>query len=92
MKDGQSSYFRGLLDITGHQWTPEMPSHGGNTGSNPVGDANCDKGLTERYPKLLTDISQRRGWTSTDLSRFCPVCGPLTPPPARSTSTGRPYG
>jgi hypothetical protein len=29
-----------MVDILGHLWTNFRFSHGGNTGSNPVGDAN----------------------------------------------------
>jgi len=45
-------------------------SHGGNTGSNPVGDANNFKLLGRHSAKRLTNFSQRRGWTWTDKGGF----------------------
>ena len=46
------------------------PSHGGNRGSNPLGDANDFNLLGLRSSKRLTNFSQRRGWTRTDKGGF----------------------
>jgi hypothetical protein len=45
---------------------PEMPSHGGNTGSNPVGDANKRNYLENTSLTLPTNLPQRRRWTVPD--------------------------
>src|SRR4051794_8092584 len=46
--------------------TVVTPSHGGNTGSNPVGDANNFNELLAGVGKLLTNFSQRCGWTALE--------------------------
>jgi hypothetical protein len=42
MNDGGGNFkkYNPLENDAGRTWTLELPSHGGNTGSNPVGDAN----------------------------------------------------
>jgi hypothetical protein len=50
-----------------------VPSHGGNTGSNPVGDANKInnvEGYRITAPKIFP---KRRGWTAVDLAVLYPV-------------------
>ena len=42
------------------------PSHGGNTGSNPVGDASMINYLESFCLKLPTYFPQRRRWTVPD--------------------------
>jgi hypothetical protein len=43
-----------------------MPSHGGNTGSNPVGDASNNNILQTRTIDRPTNLPQRRRWTVPD--------------------------
>ena len=59
--------------LVAHSRTPadvnlefKMPSHGGNTGSNPVGDANEFKNIGRTTAGYLTHFSQRRSWMGLD--------------------------
>src|SRR5215467_15120755 len=48
-----------------HLTEHSSPFHGGNTGSNPVGDASNFSWLSGILLRLPTDFRQRRCWTYT---------------------------
>ena len=63
----------------------EMPFHGGNRGSNPLGDANQTSSLETHRGERLTNLSQRRGWTGLENARF----GALLPRPTGKLGDAR---
>jgi hypothetical protein len=53
---GYVSYAR--LGIAGRRWILKRFSHGGNTGSNPVGDANKINGLGDKAETSVPFVSR----------------------------------
>ena len=47
---------------------PEMPSHGGNTGSNPVGDANYISDVWGTDQQVPKNFPKSRSWTVVGLA------------------------
>jgi hypothetical protein len=50
-----------FCDISERQRTPKPLFHGGNTGSNPVGDANSNNGLGFGGPRITLTTPEYTG-------------------------------